>query len=106
MFVHNFTGGQRWLSGIVTQHYRQSMVDLQLEDGRVIRRHLDHVEDRTSSRGSSKLLDSDSDCALLDLPSTMVTTWEAPDSALVEPVTNTTCRRSTRIRQAPVRLRY
>ena len=80
------------------------MVDVQLEDGQVIRRHLDHVKDRTSFSGSSKSLDSDSDCEMLDLPSTMDTTLEAPDSVMVEPLTYTTCRRSTRIRQAPDRL--
>jgi hypothetical protein len=81
-------------------------LDEQLEDGWVIRRHLDHVKDRTSFSGSLKLLDSDSDCEMLDLPSTMDTTLEAPDSAWVEPVTNTTCRWSTRIRRAHDRLGY
>jgi hypothetical protein len=84
----------------------QSMVDIQLEDGWVIHCHFNHVKDHTSSSGPSNLLDSNSDYEMLDLRLTMDTTLEAPDTALVEPVTDTNCRRSTRIRRAPDHLEY
>ena len=47
VLVRNFQGSQKWLPGSVIQVRGPLTLDIQLEDGRIVRKHLDHVISRS-----------------------------------------------------------
>ena len=83
VYVRNWSSGPKWLSGKVIEQHRATNVDVTLDDGRIIHRHLDHVRKRNPSEMPEDFL------PLLSPPSA------APTS---------TVRRSTRNKHPPERL--
>ena len=47
VFVHDFSTGKNWLPGTVTQSKGPLPFLIKLVDGRVIRRHIDHIQERS-----------------------------------------------------------
>ena len=52
MSVHNFGKGQDWLAGIVESQTGLLSFRVRLEDGRSVKRHMDHVRQRTTGTKS------------------------------------------------------
>ena len=48
VFIKNFADGPTWLQGVVTALHGLFTYDVKLGDGRVVRRHIDHVQSGTS----------------------------------------------------------
>ena len=48
VFVIDFTAGKNWLSGSVTEVHGPLPYHVTLSDGRVVRRHVEHICVRTS----------------------------------------------------------
>ena len=48
VFVHNFGSGQDWLAGVVESQTGPLSFRVKLEDGRLVKRHVDHVRQRTT----------------------------------------------------------
>ena len=48
MFVKDFPSGKQWLTGSVTEVKGPLSYHVTLSDGRVVRRHVDHIRVRTS----------------------------------------------------------
>ena len=93
VFVRNFASGAKWLPGIVTELHGPLMLKVQLQDGPIVCRHLDHVRYRYGEESSSE---EDDD----PLPSPKVlsgTNVPQPTSPIIP-------RRSGRNRKPPTRL--
>ena len=58
VFVQNFSSGPTWLAGIILQRRGPVSYLVKLQDGRIFRRHVDHVRVRTSS-GNKALPDQE-----------------------------------------------
>ncbi|XP_062501353.1 uncharacterized protein LOC134178494 [Corticium candelabrum] len=62
VFVRNFGRGQDWLAGVVESQMGPLSFRVRLEDGRVVKRHMDHVRQRTtetkSPEGQAMMKDS------------------------------------------------
>ena len=102
VFVRNFAPGQKWLAGTIVSINGQSLLMVELTDGRTVRRHVDHIQ----SRYVSPSVVSNGD-ELLDLP--MPTDSSADEELPVEtPVAETVHvpRRSTRDRRPPNRFTF
>ena len=52
MLVRNLQGSQKWLPGSVFKVRGPLTFDIQLEDGRIVRKHVDHVISRSKLQGS------------------------------------------------------
>ena len=63
VYIKNFAPGLRWLEGIVTNVTGPLSYEVQLRDGRLIRRHVDHVRTRNASTGAD-------DCVITHPPHT------------------------------------
>ena len=46
VFVMNFSGKTKWLHGVIVEQTGPVSFRIRLEDGRVVRRHIDHVRSR------------------------------------------------------------
>ena len=51
VFVKNFSQGPRWLPGWIVDSLGSRSLQVKLADGRVVRRHMDHVRVRSTSDG-------------------------------------------------------
>ena len=49
VFVKNFCNGQRWLPGTITQSSGPKSFMIELTDGRIMRRHVNHIRHRSST---------------------------------------------------------
>ena len=94
-YVRNFTSGPKWLLGTVIGTQVSLMFTLQLQDGRTVHRHIDHM--RTRSDGSSTISTEEEDDPL---PNPTVFSNANPS------VPATILRRSVRIRRPSARLTY
>ncbi|XP_063970819.1 uncharacterized protein K02A2.6-like [Lytechinus pictus] len=52
VLVKNFAAGPTWLRGIVTEKLNEVMYVIELQDGREVRRHVDHIRLYTISHGN------------------------------------------------------
>ena len=93
VFVSNFAQGPKWLPGEICKIRGPLSYEVKLNDGRVIRRHVDHIRRRTVPSPSPP------DDELLMPPSSDIS---PPGSTSVEQPA-TTVRRSTRVSRPPVR---
>ena len=96
VFIRNFgKAGQTWLPGVITEVRGPLTVYVELGDGRVLRRHIEHVRKRTCEQLPANLEEEDD-----PLPTTATTSVDPAkaDVPTVEP------RRSSRIRNPPDRL--
>ena len=48
VFVENFSHGSKWLAGTIEEIRGPLMYMVRLPDGRVLKRHVDHIRNRTS----------------------------------------------------------
>ena len=97
VFIKNFADGPTWLPGVVTALHGLLTYDVKLGDGRVVRRHIDHVQSRASHPPPTETED---DC--LPGPTTVS---PGPFGASSEPAApQTELRRSTRVSRPPDRL--
>ena len=103
VFIRNFgASGQRWLPGVITEVRGQQSFYIELADGRIVRRHIDHVRSRTSDPQHTDIENTNDDflpeaTILEPTPSQVNNPPNMPDAEL---------RRSTRDRRAPERLMY
>ena len=70
MFISNFGRGKNWLEGTVVGKQGPLTYKILLEDGRIVRRHLDHVRHRLSSTDTD-VIASDSVDAEPDKPQSL-----------------------------------
>ena len=107
MYVKDFPEGKKWLPGTISKREGKVTYHISLEDGRVVRRHIDHVRSQTND--STVQIDSSQDSVnediLLDIPSS-VTPRQEPDKDSSSESSNVELRRSDRIRQPPDRFCY
>ena len=98
VFVKDFPEGKKWITGTVTAVKGPLSYHVTLTDGRVMRRHVDHIRSRTSTR-----LDDNLESDLIDIP-----TPPTPNAAVTGPAVPPTApplRRSTRNANPPDWLR-
>ena len=96
IFIRNFTSGSKWIPGVVVEVKGDLTIYVELEDGRIIRRHIDHVRSRSCSTTSTT---DDTDDFL---PSFLSPNSSTPPQADVQPsLAPSTSRCSTRIRRPP-----
>ena len=53
VFVENFGQGSKWLAGIIDEVREPLTYMVKLSDGRLVKRHVDHIRNRTSTEPSS-----------------------------------------------------
>ena len=97
VFVCNYATGPTWLPGIIVEERGELTFHVQMEDGRIFRRHIDHIRKRTCSSDNSNI-DEGADDFLPD---------STPSSSEIVTVPNEStsrCRRSNRIHNPPDRL--
>ena len=93
VFVHDFLTGKKWLPGTVTQVRGPPSFLVTLDDGRVMRRHIDHIRQHSSSATSPR-----SSCDEWPVD----TIPHHTTSSITPPVSShTTLRRSSHIRKPP-----
>ena len=97
VFVKEFPSGKDWLDGTITEVKGPLTYNITLSDGRVVRRHVDHIRSRTSQTS--------------DLPVTSDTEIPSPNirtdsETNPQPSEDSQLRRSIRERAPPDYLRY
>lgn len=96
VYIKDFPSGSSWLPGTILKAQGPLSYHVTLEDGRVVRRHVDHVRIRTTADCQPAPLDDDVDL----LPNTP----EAAESAETDSEPSVTVpRRSTRVSHPPDR---
>ena len=96
VFVRDFPTGKKWLPGTVTQVRGPLSFLVTLDDGHVMRRHIDHIQQRSLSATSSISTRSSCDDWPVDIIPHHTT------SSITTPVSShTTLRRLSRIRKPP-----
>ena len=108
VFVRNFsTTGHTWLPGIVIQRKGSHAYLIKLADDRVVQRHIEHIRSRSSE---TAVVDSSESSVQEDpLPNPVsLPTTDSTTNVEVAPTTaqDQGLRRSSRVRQPPVRLSY
>jgi hypothetical protein len=96
VFVQNFSSGPTWLAGIILQRRGPVSYLVKLQDGRIFRRHVDHVRVRTSS-GNKAL--PDQELPWPDMPT------NSSDSSVPTESGNQPTRRSSRSIRPPEQIR-
>ena len=110
VLVRNFTSGPLWLPGSVVGLHGTLTYDVKLDDGRRMRRHLDHirprlpsvVDEQTAPTTPSSEIDSDWDMDDTTTTPPVVPTASATDSH-ARPPPEPALRRSSRPRGPPDR---
>ena len=94
VYVRNFASGPKWLPGVVTATRGPLSYHVTLQDNRVIRRHVDHIRERTDSSTIEP-----PDVWLPEPTDPTPTVTETPHGASSPAIV----RRSSRVRTAPDR---
>ena len=68
VLVKNFSSGPTWLKGVVTDTVNECILEVKLEDGRVVRRHIDQVQKRVRPSIVDDNLDEPRVVAKPDIP--------------------------------------
>ena len=68
VWVRNFRDGEKWLKGVVVEVSGPLSYKVRVFDGRLWRRHVDHLRDCNVPPSETKECDSDQDSFLLDHP--------------------------------------
>ncbi len=101
--VRNFGSGATWLVGAVEKALGPLSYQIKLEDGRLVRRHVDHLRARVSTTEmSAESSEEDFLADTISVPPTVVPVSETDESAVPAPESEP--RHSTRNRQSPDRL--
>ena len=98
VYAKNFGRGSLWLPGVVQEARGPVSYTVELEDGRVVRRHVDHVRVRTPTDGVPQEADEADDFFPVDIPTPSSDLSVAPAGPSAGP------RRSSRPRHPPDRL--
>ena len=98
VFVKDFPSGKQWLTGTVSDVKRPLTYLVTLSDGRIVRRHIDHLRCRTSQTID---LSSDNDFEIPTLADSTPLTLSTPSQDQTGPTLATGCRQSTRNRVPP-----
>ena len=93
VFVRNFAAGPTWVAGVITAERGPRSFDVELCDGRVVKRHIDHVR----SQDGSVSVDIE------DVPLPSYTASEPGNAQGPSAVQVTSPRRSTCVRGPPDR---
>lgn len=94
MFVKNFTAGPKWLPGCISTVWGPLSFDVELEDGRVVQRHIDHIRSTVSVPSTSE--PSNSDMTIVEFPVALPSvSTETVDTSSSEQNPSTTPWRST-----------
>lgn len=96
VFVRNFGSGSVWLPGTIVGVQGLLSFQIKLEDGRIVRRHIDHVRARVCD---STVLDQE----LSDDPLPIPDNSASPESAAIPQPQSIIPRRSNRVRRPPDR---
>jgi hypothetical protein len=104
VFVKDFPSGKTWIPGTVIAIKGPLSYHVELSDGRVFHRHVDHICVRTSSIETSKSR-SDNDVEI-PTPATDIDPIETPENTSNKSEPSETNRRSARNRVPPDYLRY
>ena len=100
VFVRNFAStGHRWLPGIIIEKKGPVTCHIALSDGRVFRRHVDHIRKRTCVTSDTDTPDDD----FIPVP-TLPSQDNDPPTQNSESMSTEQFRRSTRVRNPPDRL--
>ncbi len=59
VYIQNFASGEKWLSGIIVEKTGPVSFRVRLQDGRFVRRHVDHVRYRHTADGDKISVDSE-----------------------------------------------
>ena len=97
VYIRNFTEGGSWILGKIVKSLSLLSFLIELEDGRTVRRHIDHIRVRRMT--TTSVPDSDSD--FLDLPHVQQPASSEDDADAQEPPPML-CR-STRVSKPPDR---
>ena len=100
VFVKNFTAGPNWLPGCIRSLRGPLSFEVELDDGRVVKRHVDHVRSRRRAPSMDEPSNGDMDDVPLPWPPEST---EPVDASSSESSHSTTPRRSTRTRGPPDR---
>ena len=111
VFVMNFDGKSKWLCGVIVERTGPVSFRIRLDDGRVVRRHVDHVRRRrVSEREEMSVPEKEQSTELLlelpsELPAEEPVQIDPPDVLEHErEPPAAVVRRSDRIRNAPEKL--
>ena len=96
VFVHNFASGPTWIPGTIAEERGPLSFHIQLENGRVVRQHIDHVRARSCEVNNEFSVDP------LPIPSS-TSPAERTNPDPIPPAVIPELRRSSRIRQPPNR---
>ena len=100
VFVWNFAASPTWVAGSITAECGPRSFDVELCDGRVVKRHIDHIRSRTVARPWDNPASVDTEDIPLPSTSAPPEPVDAP-SPSAPPVTSP--RRSTRTHRPPDR---
>lgn len=108
VFVKEFPSGKTWTPGTVSAVKGPVSYCVELPDGRVMRRHVDHIRNRTSNNETVEPTHNDLE---IPTPTTVAQPAQPPESDNnrspdVMPEHSSTVRQSTRNRVPPDYLRY
>ena len=116
VYVKDFPEGKTWLPGTIAKKEGKVTYHVLLEDGRIVRRHIDHIRSRTDD--STVEIDlpqgsGDEDAVLLDMTSAVAPGQQTDNNNRNESSaqnslpesSNVELRRSNRTRHSPVRYR-
>ncbi|XP_062501854.1 uncharacterized protein LOC134178959 [Corticium candelabrum] len=83
VFMRNFGRGQDWLTGVVESQTEPLSFRVRLEDGRLVKRHMDHVRQRTTETKSPE-----GQAMMKDSPSIGVDQQQGEESTRLSTATN------------------
>ena len=105
VFIRNFGQGPTWLTGSIMDALGTCSYQVKLADGRIFRRHMDHIHPRTTDIPPEPPEDDfENDFTLPEVPNQPVSnppSEQTPDTAAVAPTTEPELRRSSRNRYPP-----
>ena len=117
--IVNFAKGPKWLPGVIVDQTGPVSFHIRLDDGRVVRRHQDHIHLRLSASESSSVDDYDLPLVTpvnvnepaVSIPEPVpvgnaATSVTVPTSPVHTPAPEPVLRRSTRVSKPPDRLSY
>ena len=100
VFVKDFPIGKEWLTGTVSEVEGPLTYLVMLFDGRIVRRHIDHIHSRTSQATD---LNSNNDVEIPTFSDTILLTSPTSEEGQVGPTQVPVRRQSTRNRAPPER---
>lgn len=101
VYVRNFGQGDTWIPGIVTAKLKSLSYEVELENGKRLRRHLDHIRSRTDTEVDTQIPSSHSSTTWAD---SVQSSPDPPGPQVDPPEESSTRRYPLRDRHPPDRL--